>query len=107
MLAVNIAAKLPPHLGVRVLVTALGVGDRGGPAAARTPWGLNLTLVAGLVVLAAWALTRWGGVRLEGEGRWLVAPVLFFAVALTWRDSPTLNVANAVALARGRRRWRR
>ena len=32
------------------------------------------------------------------RGCWLVVPVLFFAAALAWRDSPTLNVANAVAL---------
>jgi hypothetical protein len=99
MLAVNIAAKLPPHLGVRVLATACGVGITADLLLRSTPLGLNLTLAAGLVVLAAWVLTRWGDVHLEGEGRWLVAPVLFFAFGLTWRDSPTLNVANAVALA--------
>jgi MFS family permease len=98
MLAVNIPAKLPPHLGARVLATALGVGVVADLLLRALPWGLNLTLVAGLAVLAAWVLTRWGDVQLEGEGRWLVVPVLFFAAALTWRDSATLNVANAVAL---------
>ena len=36
--------------------------------------------------------------RYEGEGRWLAVPLVFFGLALAWRDSPTLNVANAAAL---------
>jgi hypothetical protein len=98
MHAVNNAAKLPPHLGAPMVITALAVGVVADLLLRVTPWGLNVTLVAGLVVLAGWGLTRWGGVALEGEGRWLTAPCLFFACALTWRDSPTLNVANALAL---------
>ena len=66
MLAVNIAAKLPPHLGARVLATALGVGVVADLLLRALPWGLNLTLVAGLAVLAGWVLTRWGDVQLEG-----------------------------------------
>jgi hypothetical protein len=98
MLAVNIPAKLPPHLGARVVVTAVSVGIMADLLLRAEPWGLNLTLVAGLIVLAAWLLTRWGDVHLEGEGCWLVVPVVFFAVAIAWRDSATLNVANALAL---------
>jgi hypothetical protein len=48
---------------------------------------------------------------LQGEGRWLVVPILVFSACLASRDSPTLNVANSLALvgvaclaARGRRR---
>jgi hypothetical protein len=98
MLAVNTSAKLPAQLGMRVLGVALGVGIAADLLLRITPWGLNLTLVAVLVVLGGWVLARRGAVKLEGEGRWLVVPFLFFAVALAWRDSPTLNVANALAL---------
>jgi hypothetical protein len=98
MLAVNIAAKLPSPLALRVLVTALAAGVVTDQLLRATPWGLNLTLSVGAVVLAALIVTRWGSVELEGEGRWLVVPLLFFAGAVAWRDSPTLNVANVVAL---------
>jgi hypothetical protein len=98
MLAVNNAAKLPPHLGWRVLITACTTGVVLDMLLRATPWGINLSLAAGVVVVAATILCRWGGVKLEGEGRWLAAPLLFFGFALAWRDSPTLNVANALAL---------
>src|SRR5438067_6116474 len=98
MLALNNAAKLPPHLGLRVLLVALSSSVVGDALLRATPWGVNLSLTAGIAVAAAAGLCWWGGVKLEGEGRWLVAPVLFFGAALAWRDSPTLNTANAAAL---------
>ena len=55
-------------------------------------------LLAPPAQFAAGALGRGAGVILEGEGRWLAVPALFFAIALAWRDSPTLNVGNWVAL---------
>lgn len=63
------------------------------------PWGLNLLLVVLLGLVAAVALSRWSGMPLAGEGRWLVPCIGFFAAALVWRDSPTLTTANACALA--------
>ena len=69
MLAVNIAAKLPAHLAIRVLVTAIGTGVVTDQLLRATPWGINLTLSIGAVVLAAAIVTRWGHVQLEGEGR--------------------------------------
>ena len=81
MLAVNIAAKLPAHLAMRVFVTALATGVVTDQLLRATPWGINLTLSVGAVVLAAVILTRWGNVQLEGEGLWLVVPLLFFAAA--------------------------
>ena len=56
MLAVNIAAKLPAHLAIRVLVTAIGAGVVTDQLLRATPWGVNLTLSVGAVVLAAVAL---------------------------------------------------
>jgi hypothetical protein len=98
MLAVNISAKLPPHLGQRVLLTAIGGGIIADLLLRATPWGLNVLLTVGLLLLGTLVLTRSGRVTLAGEGRWLAIPVLVFAAALAWRDSPTLNVANAIAL---------
>jgi len=98
MLAVNITAKLPPQLAGRMVVIALGAGVLADGLLRVTPWGLNLSLAMAGLVIAGLVLVRWGRVELEGEGRWLVAPLLFFAAALAWRDSPTLTVANGLAL---------
>jgi hypothetical protein len=43
-------------------------------------------------------LARWRGVRLEGEGRWLTIPIVFFALAMAWRDSPILGIINIISL---------
>jgi F0F1-type ATP synthase assembly protein I len=48
MHAVNNAAKLPPHLGAPMVITALAVGVVADLLLRVTPWGLNVTLVAGL-----------------------------------------------------------
>jgi hypothetical protein len=98
MLAVNNDARLPPHLGPRLLLVALCIGVAADLLLRATPWGVNLLATTAVVVVAGVLLCRWGGIALEGEGRWLVVPVLFFSAALAWRDSPTLNAANAVAL---------
>ncbi len=98
MLAVNNAAKLPPHLGWRVVFTAVATGVLLDALLRATPWGINMSLGVVAVLIAAITLCRWGAVKLEGEGRWLAAPLLFFGCALAWRDSPTLNAANALAL---------
>src|SRR5438067_13144123 len=98
MRAVNIPAKLPPHLGLRVLITATACGVMADLLLQATRWGLNLTFAVVGSLAAAMLLTRWGRVALEGEGRWLAVPMVCFAAALAWRDSATLNVANALTL---------
>ncbi len=53
-----------------------------------------------IAVLAgsAVALAAWRGVGLQGEGRWLIAPLLFFAALFVLRDSNTLAVINGLAV---------
>src|SRR5205823_7348594 len=97
MLAVNIPIKLPPQLANRVLVASLASGGVAELLFDATPWGMNLALAVLVVVITAFLVGR-RSVVLEGEGRWLALPALFFAACLAWRDSPTLNVANACAL---------
>src|SRR5262249_9020529 len=60
--------------------------------------GINVALgVLALAVVTA-ALSRWGQVRVTGEGRWLILPALFFAAAFAWRDSGTIQVLNGLGL---------
>jgi len=98
MPGVNNTSKLAPQLAVRLLLAAVLLGLVADLLLRATPLGLNvLVLVLGVVLVAA-ALGRWSGMPLEGEGRWLVLPMLGFSACLVWHDSPTLNVANALAL---------
>jgi hypothetical protein len=98
MHSVNNGVKLDAHSARRVLISALFVAAVADLLLRATPWGLNVWLVVLLLVVAAYAMSRWAGVRLDGEGRWLALGMAFFAFGLVWRDSPTLNVANSIAL---------
>ena len=98
MSGVNNRVVLGHHLGSRLLLMAVGFGIFADGLLRVTPWGLNLLVVVVGGLVATSVLSRWGGVQLEGEGRWLAVPMLFFAVGLAWRDSPTLDVANGLGL---------
>jgi hypothetical protein len=98
MPAVNNTSKLDGQLAVRVLLTAVLLGLVADLLLRATPLGLNVPVLVLVLVLAAVSLGRWGGLRFEGEGRWLVVPMLAFSACLAWRDSATLNVANSVTL---------
>src|SRR5438093_10018319 len=82
----------------RLLCIAFGFGIIADAFLRVTPWGLNVLLTAIVALLAAVVLTRWRGIELTGEGRWLAPAIVFFAATLVWRDSPMLTTANACAL---------
>jgi hypothetical protein len=96
MLAVNNVRFEAPY---RLLFIALIFGVIADALLRVGPWGLNLLLTVLCALGAAVLLARWNDVELTGEGRWLAIAAVFFAVALVWRDSPTLTVANACAVA--------
>ena len=85
-------------LGLALLGAAAALGVLGDALLRATPWGLNVFLWIGPLVAAGALLARAHGLPLTGGGRWLIAPALFFAAALAWRDSPTLNWLNLSAL---------
>lgn len=86
--------------GLNVLEAALLLGVLGDALLRATPWGLNVLLWTGPLVLAGFLAlpVRWRRGPLNREGRWLVLPVIFFAAALAWRDSLTLNVLAILAM---------
>lgn len=86
-------------LGLGVLGAAAVLGLLGDLLLRATPWGVNVTLWTLAFVGLAVALMAFGGVEARGEGRWLVAPLVFFAALFVWRDSDTLAVVNGLALA--------
>lgn len=85
--------------GLKVLEAALLLGVLGDGLLRATPFGLNLLLWAGALVLALVSLL--GHKRrqaLAGGGHWLLISALLFAAAFAWRDSPTLNVLAGLGL---------
>jgi hypothetical protein len=84
--------------GLRLLLGALVLGLAADTLLSPMAPGINVAL--GVLALAAVTavLSRWGQVRVAGEGRWLILPALFFAAAFAWRDSGTLQLLNGLAL---------
>src|ERR687894_1307749 len=86
--------------GLNVLEAALLLGVLGDALLRATPWGINVLLWSGALLAALCALqTRWRGCALAGEGRWLLGAAVLAAAAFAWRDSPTLKLLDALALA--------
>jgi hypothetical protein len=84
-------------LGVRILVAALIVGLLGDALLRTGPWGINAFLWVTVLAATLVVLGRWQG-ALAGSERWLLLPVVFFAAAFAWRDSPALKMLNVLAL---------
>src|SRR5215204_1631729 len=85
-------------LALGLLGSALFLGLLGDELFRAMPLGLNLLLwVAALVALLI-ALSRWGGVRLTRERRWMIPTLLLFASLVVWRDSTWLVALNLFAI---------
>lgn len=86
------------RLGLGILSVAVALGMLGDGLLREVPWGVNLLLWIGAFVLSALVLARWQRITLAGGGRWLLLPVLLFAVGMVWRDSPMLKALDLMAL---------
>src|SRR3954469_16562023 len=79
--------------GLQVLESALLLGVLGDGLLRATPFGLNVLLWTGALVIAlAVLLGRKRRAALAGGGHWLFISALLFAAAFAWRDSEMLNV---------------
>ncbi|MBL8151161.1 MAG: DUF4173 domain-containing protein, partial [Blastocatellia bacterium] len=86
------------ELGLTIILVALLLGILGDLLLRATPWGLNLTLWITLFISVLILLSRYRRVGLEGEGRWLLLPMLLFSFAFVWRDSLTLQFLDIMAI---------
>lgn len=86
------------RLGIGVLLAAVALGVLGDALLRATPWGLNAVLGTAALVVTQLMLLRRHQRGLQGEGRWLLVPILFFAAGMAWRDSPTLKALDGLAL---------
>jgi hypothetical protein len=84
--------------GLAIIAVAGIMGVLGNLLLRATPWGINVVLWCGTVVLGTVGLLRSRHIKAAGEGRWMVVPILLFAACMAWRDSRPLFFLNAVGL---------
>lgn len=85
-------------LALRMLGIALILGVLGDMLLRALPWGLNLSLWMGSLVVGLIVLGRWQRERLASGGFWLILPLILFSAAFLWRDSPALKMMNMLAI---------
>lgn len=85
--------------GLDVLQAALILGVVGDALLRATPWGLNVLLWMAVALAAGLALVaRWRRGALSNDTRWAALPLIFFAACFVWRDSPTLQLLDGIAI---------
>jgi len=87
------------RLGVTLLGIAVALGALGDVLFHGRPAGLNVFLFASLFVGALALLLRVAHAPLHQGRRWMALPLLLFAGAFAWHDSPLLAATNVLALA--------
>jgi hypothetical protein len=86
------------RLGLGAVGAALVLGMLADGLLRTLPWGLNVALWVGTLMIVVATLAGWQEVALTGGGRWLAAPALLLAAGLAWRDSAALGALNLLAL---------
>lgn len=95
--------------GLKVLEASVLLGVLGDGLLRATPWGLNVLIWIGAIVLTVAVLLGHKRRRaLHSGGHWLLLSAILFASTFAWRDSLTLNVLAAAGLcvALGLMAWR-
>lgn len=96
------------RFGLKLLGAAIALGVVSDILLRETPWGLNVAIITTVLALVVVGLARWGGLSLEGGGRWLLMPALGFGLCFAWRDSFALKCFDTLAIlvALGLAAWR-
>jgi hypothetical protein len=87
------------RLGTTLLGVAVALGALGDVLFHGRPAGLNVFLFAACFVGALGLLLKVSGAPLHQGRRWMALPLLVFAAAFVWHDSPLLAATNVLALA--------
>jgi hypothetical protein len=86
-------------LGLPLLGVALALGAAGDVLFNGRQLGINVLLFAACFVAALALLLRKAAAPAHQGRRWMAAPLLIFAAAFAWHDSPLLTATNLLALA--------
>src|SRR5262245_4810868 len=85
-------------LGISTIAMAFVSGALGDALLRATPWGLNLFMWIAVLVASAGVVLAFNRAESVTGSRWLVIPLLFFAAAVAWRDSPVLKALNLIGI---------
>jgi hypothetical protein len=80
------------------MAAALVVGALGDALLRATPWGLNLFVWIAALIASVTVVLILYRIELDAGCKWLVIPLLFFAAAIAWRDSPVLKALNLIGI---------
>jgi hypothetical protein len=86
------------RLSIEIALAGLLAGVLGDLLLRAFPWGINLSLWVGLLVLITVGLARRFKTAMSGDGRFLALPIGLFAALFAWRDSLALAALNLLAL---------
>lgn len=85
--------------GLEILEAALLLGILGNALLRATPWGFNVLLFIGALVMGMLAITLRKRHELwDNENLWLNAALIVFAVCFAWRDSIALKIFDALLI---------
>jgi hypothetical protein len=80
------------------MAAAFVSGALGDTLLRATPWGLNLFVWIAALIASVTVVLILYRIELDAGCKWLVIPLLFFAGAIAWRDSPVLKVLNLIGI---------
>jgi hypothetical protein len=86
------------RLGISLMAVAFVGGALGDGLLRATPWGLNLFVWIAALVASVTAVLILNRVESVAGCKWLVIPLLFFAAAFGWRDSPVLKALSLIGI---------
>src|SRR5262245_18489341 len=87
------------RLSYSIMTVAVVTGALGDGLLRARPWGLNLFVWIAVLAVSAADVLDWNDVDLGSGSRWLGIPLMFFAAAIAWRDSPVLKGLNLIGIA--------
>jgi hypothetical protein len=85
-------------LGISLIAAAVVSGAHGDALLRATPWGLNLVVWIVALIASAAVVLIVNRVEFGYGSKWPVVPLLFFASAFAWRDSPVLQALNLMGV---------
>ena len=80
------------------MAVAIMSGALGDGLLRARPWGLNLLVWIAVLAVSAADVLDWNQVDLGAGTRWLGVPLMFFAAAIAWRDSPVLKALSLIGI---------
>ncbi|MBI2926883.1 MAG: DUF4173 domain-containing protein [Verrucomicrobia bacterium] len=85
-------------LALNVIVASLLLGALGDALLRATPWGINVPLWTGLLVMVILGFAFAHRLALSSKAAWLTIPIFASACGILWRDSLVLNGLSFLAL---------